>query len=145
MALGRAHILSILLLVAGLVSGCHRGARIEVTDLPDGRMAIEVIQTDTATNGVCVGTMAIHEGSAGGAIVWALRRIDDGNECRRQFTFPDVPPGYELDGQYALPEPLKAGETYWLQVRGPDGLLNGRYFERGNSVTPADRPKTTPE
>lgn len=131
MALGRAHILSILLFAAGLFSSCYRGAQIEVSDLPEGRVAIEVLPTDALSHRVCVGTIAIHEGSAGGAIIWALRRKDGGGECRNQFTFPEAPPGYELDGQSALPEPLRPGEAYWLQVSGPDGLFNGRYFERG--------------
>jgi hypothetical protein len=104
-----------------LLAACEANTDVTVRQLPNGRVAVHAYSSPPQM-WTCVGSVSFYrlpEGarpsSPEGVEVWAIRGKRDAF-CRSRFTFPEVPPGFELLYRDQSEMPLRPGEKYFVVV-----------------------------
>jgi hypothetical protein len=101
-----------------LVAGCYRTVRLDVEQLPDGRLSIDATERSWSFKGPCIEQAWLYRiGSERRVELWSIA-LRDTERCVSSFTYPEVPVGYEMVVPLDQAAAPRSGDQLEIEVRG---------------------------
>jgi hypothetical protein len=101
-----------------LVAGCYRTVRLDVEQLPDGRLSIDATERSWSFSPPCVEQVWLYRVESERRVeLWSIA-LRDAERCIGSFTYPDVPAGYAIVLPLDEADALQQGDQLEIEVRG---------------------------